>query len=84
MGYKKASTMVPAPAGKLDAVESAGHRLTSNEHESVRLRYSSLYSVVEALRREGLILALKTRREGRRPERTVFGLTDVGRAEFLG
>ncbi len=54
------------------------------KHESVRLRYSSLYSVVEALQREGLIEPLETRREGRRPERTIYGLTGAGRAEFLG
>jgi DNA-binding PadR family transcriptional regulator len=53
------------------------------KHESVRLKYSSLYSVVEALEREGLILPLETVREGRRPERTIYGLTDAGRVEFL-
>ena len=53
------------------------------KHESVRLRYSSLYSVVEALDREGLIEPRETVREGRRPERTVYGLTGGGRAEFL-
>jgi DNA-binding PadR family transcriptional regulator len=53
------------------------------KHESVRLKYSSLYSVVEALEREGLILPLETVREGRRPERTVYGLTEAGRIEFL-
>src|ERR671928_781113 len=53
------------------------------KHESVRFKYSSLYSVVEALQREGLIVPLETRREGRRPERTVYGLTEAGRAEFL-
>ena len=54
------------------------------KHESVRLRYSSLYSVVEALEREGLIFPLETVREGRRPERTIYGLTEAGRVEFLG
>jgi DNA-binding PadR family transcriptional regulator len=53
------------------------------KHESVRLRYSSLYSVVEALRREGLISSLEIVREGRRPERTIYGLTEAGRVEFL-
>jgi DNA-binding PadR family transcriptional regulator len=53
------------------------------KHESVRLRYSSLYSVVEALQREGLIFPLETVREGRRPERTIYGLTEAGRVEFL-
>ncbi len=53
------------------------------KHESIRLRYSSLYSVVESLQREGLIQPLETVREGRRPEKTVYGLTDEGRVEFL-
>ena len=53
------------------------------KHESVRLRYSSLYSVVGALEREGLISPRETVREGRRPERTVYGITDAGCAEFL-
>ena len=54
------------------------------KHESVRLKYSSLYSVVEALVREGFISPRETMREGRRPERTVYELTDAGRVEFLG
>ena len=53
------------------------------KHESVRLRYSSLYSVVEALEREGLVFQEGTIREGRRPERTVYGISDAGRKEFL-
>ena len=53
------------------------------KHESVRLRYSSLYSVVSALEREGLILPRETVREGRRPERTIYEITGAGREEFL-
>ena len=53
------------------------------KHESVRLRYSSLYSVVGALEREGLISSRETVRAGRRPERTVYGITEEGREEFL-
>src|SRR5215211_2994179 len=53
------------------------------KHESVRLRYSSLYSVVGALEREGLIVPRETIREGRRPERTVYEITAAGREEFL-
>ncbi|MGI8860840.1 MAG: helix-turn-helix transcriptional regulator [Rubrobacteraceae bacterium] len=52
------------------------------KHETVRLRYSSLYSVVVAMEREGLIVPRETVREGRRPERTVYGITDAGREEF--
>jgi DNA-binding PadR family transcriptional regulator len=53
------------------------------KHESVRLRYSSLYSVVGALEREGLILPRETVREGRRPERTIYEITGSGREEFV-
>jgi DNA-binding PadR family transcriptional regulator len=53
------------------------------KHESVRLRYSSLYSVVSALEREGLIVPRETVRKGRRPERTVYEITGAGRDEFL-
>ena len=53
------------------------------KHETVRLRYSSLYSVVGALEREGLIVPKETVRVGRRPERTVYEITGAGREEFL-
>ncbi|MDQ3965242.1 MAG: PadR family transcriptional regulator [Actinomycetota bacterium] len=53
------------------------------KHESIKLNYGSLYTVVEALQREGLILPRETVREGRRPERTIYALTEAGRAEFL-
>jgi DNA-binding PadR family transcriptional regulator len=53
------------------------------KHESVRLRYSSLYSVVAVLEREELIVPRETVREGRRPERTIYEITGAGREEFL-
>jgi DNA-binding PadR family transcriptional regulator len=51
------------------------------KHESVKLNYGSLYSVVESLERRGLIEAQGTQREGRLPERTIYRLTDPGRVE---
>lgn len=53
-----------------------------NKHESVRLNYGSLYSVVESLERRGLIAPRETARAGRLPERTVYDLTDSGRIEM--
>jgi DNA-binding PadR family transcriptional regulator len=53
------------------------------KHESIRLNYGSLYGVVEALARDGLIEPVETGRAGRRPERTVYAGTDAGRAEFV-
>lgn len=50
---------------------------------SIKLNYGSLYSVVESLSRHDLIEVRETVREGRRPERTVYAITDAGRAEFV-
>jgi len=49
-----------------------------SKEESIRLNYGSLYAVVESLRKKGLITARETLREGNRPERTVYELTDEG------
>ena len=49
---------------------------------SIRLNYGSLYAVVESLAKHGLIRARGTTREGRRPERTVYEITEAGAAEF--
>jgi DNA-binding PadR family transcriptional regulator len=53
------------------------------KHESIKLNYGSLYTVIEALQRNQLITPQETVREGRRPERTVYALTEAGRAELL-
>ncbi len=52
--------------------------------ESINLKRGSLYTVVEALQRDGLIVPQETRREGKRPERTIYALTEAGRAKFDG
>jgi DNA-binding PadR family transcriptional regulator len=49
---------------------------------SIKLNYGSLYSVVAALEKHGFIEAQETVREGNRPERTIYRITDAGRAEF--
>lgn len=50
---------------------------------SIKLNYGSLYSVVDSLVRHELIEVHETVREGRRPERTVYSITDAGRTEFI-
>ena len=50
--------------------------------QSIKVNYGSLYSVVAALEKHGFIEALETVREGNRPERTVYQLTEAGSAEF--
>ena len=53
------------------------------KHESIKLNYGSLYTVVDALVRDGLIEAVETVREGRRPERTVYDITEAGKVMMI-
>jgi DNA-binding PadR family transcriptional regulator len=53
------------------------------KEQSIRLNYGSLYSVVDSLVRHKLIEVQETVREGRRPERTVYAITDPGRIEMV-
>jgi DNA-binding PadR family transcriptional regulator len=55
---------------------------TRAKHESIRLNYGSLYSVVESLEKRGLVEAVATTQEGRRPQRTVYGITEAGKVEM--
>lgn len=48
----------------------------------LKLNSGSLYHVVDRLAAAGLIEPLETQREGRRPERTVYAITESGRDEF--
>jgi DNA-binding PadR family transcriptional regulator len=48
---------------------------------SIKFNYGSLYMVVQQLARAGFIVELETTRDGQRPERTVYALTDSGRDE---
>ena len=49
-----------------------------HKHESIKLRYGSLYTVIELLIGRGFIDAKETSRDGKRPERTVYTLTAAG------
>jgi DNA-binding PadR family transcriptional regulator len=60
-------------------------RLIRQRHkdEYLDLKRGSLYHAIERLQRAGLIDPVGTSREGRRPERTVYRLTDQGEGELL-
>lgn len=53
-----------------------------HQEEVIKLNYGSLYTVVEQLHRHELIAASATRKEGNRPERTVYAITGAGVAEL--
>jgi len=53
-----------------------------HKEESIKLRYGSLYTVIDALLARGMIEARETLRAGNRPERTVYVLTEAGLDEL--
>jgi DNA-binding PadR family transcriptional regulator len=60
-----------------------GRTLRQNGDErSIKFTHGSLYMVVGQLEKAGFVAAQGTGREGLRPERTVYAITDAGRAEL--
>lgn len=53
-----------------------------HQDDSIRLNYGSLYSVIEALGKHRFIAAKERIKEGKRPERTVYQLTEAGAHEL--
>jgi DNA-binding PadR family transcriptional regulator len=62
--------------------EMAATMRSQGKERSIKLNYGSLYTVVDNLAKHGLIEAMEATREGRRPERTVYRLTEAGGAEL--
>jgi DNA-binding PadR family transcriptional regulator len=50
--------------------------------QSIKIKYGSLYTVVQNLEKHGFVEVAGTQRQGLRPERTVYGLTEDGRREL--
>jgi DNA-binding PadR family transcriptional regulator len=60
-----------------------GRTLRENGDErSIKFNHGSLYMVFQQLERAGFVAPQETTREGQRPERTVYALTDAGRQEL--
>ncbi|MFC9909291.1 PadR family transcriptional regulator [Streptomyces sp. NPDC059862] len=49
---------------------------------STKINYGSLYTVVQNLEKHGFVEVTDVERQGNRPERTVYGLTEAGREEM--
>jgi DNA-binding PadR family transcriptional regulator len=54
----------------------------NGDDRSIKFNHGSLYMVVQQLEKAGYVTAQETSREGQRPERTVYALTDAGRQEL--
>jgi DNA-binding PadR family transcriptional regulator len=53
----------------------------NGDARSIKFNHGSLYMVVQQLAKAGFIAEMETSREGQRPERTVYAITDDGRRE---
>lgn len=51
--------------------------------QDMGIKWGSLYTVVRNLDKHGLLEAAESSRQGARPERTVYRITEAGRAELL-
>ena len=49
----------------------------------IRLNFGTLYHTVDVLERDGWIVPTEKEKEGRRPERTIYTLTEAGREVLL-
>ena len=51
--------------------------------QDMKIKWGSLYTVVANLEKNGFLEAIDVTRQGARPERTVYQITDAGRAELV-
>ena len=51
--------------------------------EFIRLNFGSLYHTVDSLERNGWVVTVERAKEGRRPERTIYQLTEAGREQLV-
>ncbi|MEV4539779.1 PadR family transcriptional regulator [Asanoa sp. NPDC049518] len=54
----------------------------NGDDRSIRFNHGSLYMVIGQLAKAGFVAEQETTREGQRPERTVYAITDAGRSEL--
>jgi DNA-binding PadR family transcriptional regulator len=59
--------------------EMASTMRARHHDEFIRLNFGTLYHSVEVLERNGWILPVEREKEGKRPERTIYNLTESGR-----
>jgi DNA-binding PadR family transcriptional regulator len=73
---------VLAPGRPMHPYEMATVLRRTGKERDMKIKWGSLYTVVQNLERHGFIEATGSDRAGRRPERTVYAITDAGHAEL--
>ncbi|MFJ9352006.1 PadR family transcriptional regulator [Streptomyces sp. NPDC101237] len=69
--------------GPMHPYEIAQTMRRQGKDTSTRINYGSLYTVMRNLEKHGFVEVADVERQGNRPERTVYGITDAGREETV-
>lgn len=73
------STIVTQP---MHPYEMASVLRERGKDDDMQIKWGSLYTVVRNLEKHGFVRATQSERQGGRPERTVYEITDAGREEL--
>ncbi len=79
LGLAVLAMLVSGPMHPYQIARVLKHR---GKDDTIKIRYGSLYTVVQDLDKRGFVEAEGTARAGHRPERTVYRLTAEGRSEL--
>ena len=63
--------------------EMASIMRARNKDQDMQVKWGSLYTVVDNLAKHGLVEIVGSDRQGARPERTIFAITEAGRRELV-
>ncbi|MFI0349083.1 PadR family transcriptional regulator [Actinomadura sp. 9N407] len=80
LGLAVLSTLVTRP---MYPYEIASVLRARSKGEHMGFKWGSLYRVVQNLEKHGFVQAVQSERQGGRPERTVYRITEPGRAELV-
>src|SRR5215475_8526872 len=69
--------------GPMHPYEMASVLKERGKDQDMQIKWGSLYTVVQNMEKHGFIRAAQSERHGGRPERTVYEITDEGRAELI-
>ncbi|MEV6325147.1 PadR family transcriptional regulator [Nocardia sp. NPDC051787] len=73
------SVMVERPMHRYEIAQTLRER--GKEHD-MAIKWGSLYTVVQNMAKVGFLEVVGSEREGARPERVIYQITDAGRAEM--
>jgi len=74
------ATLIERP---MHPYEMASLMKARGKEQDMEIKWGSLYRVVENLVKHGFVEPVQSERQGGRPERTVYRITDAGRTELV-